>query len=215
MVCSESRKKARQKWNEKVHPAIDCVICSHRFKKRGPSNACSDACVFWTHVEKKGLDECWMWTSTTTKAGYGKCRVDGRTWLAHRYSYVLHKGELLGKLQVMHSCDVPGCVNPNHLSLGTAKDNSQDMVKKGRASKRWLGHKHTESAKKKMSDARFANPPDKKGIKHHLCKFSESDVHEMRRMHAQGINQTDIAAAFRCAQSNVSLIVRLKRWSHI
>lgn len=81
---------------------------------------------FWDKVAKSGSG-CWVWTASG-KNGYG-C-LDGK--YAHRLSYQWHKGEIPEGMQVMHSCDNRLCVNPDHLSLGTNKDNSNDMMAKGR-----------------------------------------------------------------------------------
>jgi len=76
---------------------------------------------------------CWLWLSVVNAAGYGTIRdIDKRVRLAHRISYRLHIGEP-GQLQVCHRCDVPSCVNPQHLFLGTDADNNRDKMLKGRA----------------------------------------------------------------------------------
>ena len=83
---------------------------------------------------------CWIWVGSTDKDGYGRIRAKiGSVEIvkAHVLSYVLHTGEIIPKgMVVMHSCDNPRCVNPNHLSVGTYKENSLDMFAKGRANVR-------------------------------------------------------------------------------
>lgn len=74
---------------------------------------------------------CWEWQGRLNQAGYGEL---GRHTRAHRVSYALHKSDPQG-LCVLHKCDNPPCVNPEHLFLGTRKDNNQDRVKKGRSFK--------------------------------------------------------------------------------
>lgn len=75
---------------------------------------------------------CWLWTKNTVAEGYGTIRAWGKNWRAHRVSWVLHYGAIPAGQMVCHRCDNPSCVNPDHLFLGTAKDNASDMVRKNR-----------------------------------------------------------------------------------
>lgn len=79
-------------------------------------------------------DNCWLWTGSLDKDGYGFLMYEGKAIKAHRYAFILNRGEIPEDLQICHSCDIRNCVNPNHLFLGTQKDNMQDAMKKGRHS---------------------------------------------------------------------------------
>lgn len=90
---------------------------------------------FEAHIQK--TDSCWLWTGSKTSFGYGQMSFgphDGsrRTWPAHKVSWMLHKGDIPDGLFVCHQCDNPPCVNPDHLFLGTAGDNTRDCISKGR-----------------------------------------------------------------------------------
>jgi hypothetical protein len=106
---------------------------------------------FFRHIEK--TDECWVWTGNTSRRGYGSLQEGGRgskTISAHRYSYEVHRGPIPDGLVVMHSCDNPSCVNPDHLSVGTYRENTQDMIRKGR--KRTVAPTGTGNGKSKLND---------------------------------------------------------------
>lgn len=85
---------------------------------------------FFKYVNK--TDSCWIWTGSPNSTGYGNLDIDGKKVKAHRVSWILHKGEIPEGMYICHTCDTPLCVNPEHLFLGTAKSNMQDMKDKGR-----------------------------------------------------------------------------------
>lgn len=86
---------------------------------------------FWSKVCK--TDYCWLWTAGKNKQGYGSISNEsGIQVAAPRVSWALHYGEISVGLSVLHKCDNPACVNPEHLFLGTQKDNNIDCYKKGR-----------------------------------------------------------------------------------
>ena len=98
---------------------------------------------FWAKVEVLSDESCWEWTDTLNSNGYGQLKIDGKIWSAHRYSYEINVGPI-GDLCVLHRCDNPSCVNPEHLWLGTQIDNIVDMDIKGRrvtGTKGRLGYK--------------------------------------------------------------------------
>jgi hypothetical protein len=130
---------------------------------------------------------CWVWTGMKSKTGYGQVKRDGKFIFAHRYSYMLHKGEL-GKLFVLHACDNRLCCNPDHLSLGTQKDNQQDMKRKKR-------HCHGERS------------PN--------AKLTNKDVLRMYRLHEGGMGTILLAREFGVTKNLAWRIVRGLQWEHL
>ena len=98
---------------------------------------------FWSKVNRCGPDECWLWQGTIAlpnKCGqqYGNFGVfDGKTvnYRAHRFAWMLANGQIPADMVIMHTCDVPLCVNPSHLKLGTQADNVADRDIKGRTAR--------------------------------------------------------------------------------
>jgi hypothetical protein len=85
---------------------------------------------FWKYVEKH--NECWHWIGARSANGYGAAWFEGTLWKAHRLSYFLNHGQIDEKRMVLHSCDKPWCVRPEHLRLGTALDNTRDAISRNR-----------------------------------------------------------------------------------
>ena len=113
-----------------------CHTHYQRFKRHGSPNENSLSHAppevrFWRYVEK--TDGCWLWVGgSKSQKGYGKIEIKGKHKLAHRLSYEIHKGPIPDGLLVMHSCDNPSCVNPDHLSVGTQSQNILEAFAKGR-----------------------------------------------------------------------------------
>lgn len=94
-------------------------------KSRKPMEQC-----FWEKVEK--TDSCWVWHGAKNDKGYGQLRNYAGIIYAHRFSYALHKGEIPKGRKLLHRCDNPLCVNPDHLTVGRQVDNIHDAMNKGR-----------------------------------------------------------------------------------
>lgn len=90
--------------------------------------------AFWSKVNKVEDDKCWLWMGTlrSKQSPYGKFWSHNKQFLAHRVSWEIHNGPIQEGLFVCHHCDNPRCVNPGHLFVGTAKDNTRDMLAKDR-----------------------------------------------------------------------------------
>lgn len=146
---------------------------------------------FWRQIYKTGL--CWDWTGSLDSDGYGKIKIKGVGIRAHHFSYTTFKGPIADGLMVLHTCDNPGCVNPDHLFLGSQFDNMKDMVAKGRANKL-------------------------KGEASPLAKLCDSDVLEIRRRHISGdpVNGgMALAREFCVSQGTILRIVTGKKWKHL
>ncbi len=96
--------------------------------------------VFWSRIDES--DDCWQWLGTIKNEpprNYGQMHYRGRSWMAHRLAWTFRFGPIPEGLQVLHTCDNPECVNPDHLWLGTQADNMRDRDEKGRMFKRLEG----------------------------------------------------------------------------
>jgi hypothetical protein len=146
---------------------------------------------FWANVRK--TDTCWLWTGKLDQwFQRGKLRKDkkpneirGKSIFAHRFSWELHFGSIPKGLCVYHKCDMPCCVKPDHLFLGTLKDNSEDMVAKRRNN--------------------FGN-------KHHSAKLSWKNLKRIKRLYASGKSQQEIANEYGVSQVAISYAIIGKTW---
>ena len=151
----------------------------------GCSNNNTLVARFWAKVNK--ADGCWAWTGARHPHGYGLIKTMSGMSRAHRVSYELSKGEIPTGLMVRHECDNPGCVNPTHLVVGTARDNVRDRVDRGRSA-------------------------DRRGERHPLAKLTGSAVKAIKNSALAG---KDLAEIFGVSQASVSLIKNNKHWKHI
>jgi len=131
----------------KPKPSAECATCGAEFVPRiragYQQRFCSRKCWrlplndrFWAKVDKaSGLGPqgtCWEWQASLNSDGYGNIGIEQMTDRAHRLSWRLHYGPIPDGLSVLHKCDNPPCVRPDHLFLGTQADNVHDMQAKGR-----------------------------------------------------------------------------------
>lgn len=148
---------------------------------------------FWSNVDKRGPEECWPWLGHEANGGYGELYFDGSQQRAHRVSWQLHKGSIPEGLCVLHRCDYAPCCNPNHLFLGTRKENMDDMARKGR--------------RRNVPAIGEANGS---------AKLSEADVRLIRRIYSRReCTQIELAKRFKVKQATISSVVLGKSWRHI
>lgn len=155
-------------------------------------------------TDKKTADECWPWKFGKNPDIYGLMRIGKNKMVAHRVSFIIHNGAVPDSLLVLHKCDNPPCVNPNHLFAGTHQENMDDMVKKGRSAKGLKNGQHTKPEKTVVGSA------------HGKSKLTESDVREIRSLYAAGgIKQSELASRFGITPQNISDIVIFATWKHV
>jgi len=153
---------------------------------------------FWEKVDVRSPDECWPWMACAMGEGYGVLRVgigaQAKTVLTHRIAYTLVYGtipqcESYHGMLVRHSCDNRICCSPFHLSLGTAKDNTQDAIKRGRLT-------HGESV--------------------NSAKLTEAQVLELRESYARGeVTRKELVKKYGLTQSAITNIINRRYWKHI
>ncbi len=136
---------------------------------------------FWSHVTRIH-DGCWIWTAAKANKGYGAVGIPGgKTAKAHRVSYELQFGAIPEAACVLHRCDVPACVRPTHLFLGSKADNNADMRAKGRSVS---GGRKTEISKCKYRRAE----------QHGLALLTQDKVRLARQWKLNGDSYSTIAA---------------------
>ena len=154
-------------------------------KTRGPKPRCP-AKRFWRRWKEFPFHECWEWVGARDKRGYGNFSASRKRWvIAPRYSWFLTHGTIPDGLCVLHRCDNPGCVRPDHLFLGTHKDNSADMIAKNR-------QKRPQKAKN--------------------WKLNYEKAELFRRLYTDGTSIMDIAKKFGLSRGGVAKVISGERW---
>jgi len=144
--------------------------------------------------------------------------VGGKQINAHRFSYVLHYGEIGDGLWVLHKCDNRKCVNPNHLYLGDAARNSRDAVERNRTAKgdRNGSRTHAEKRYKSWIAWRRSQPDLTKGERNGRAKLTVAQVIDIRKLYESGsFSKNEIARLFNVSNVLVGKIVRRELWAHV
>lgn len=139
---------------------------------------------FWKKVERS--DSCWEWTGARDQKGYGALVWAGRVHGSHRIAWELTNGPITDGLHVLHRCDNPPCVRPDHLFLGTHRDNMRDRDRKGRL-------------------------VNLRGEQHPQARLTDAQVAEVRARRAAGATTVALAAEYGVGQKNISDICLGKR----
>lgn len=152
--------------------------------------------VFWSKIDKRGPDECWPWRGFKDRYGYGRTGFRGEhSQLAHRIAFFLTFGDFDKSLFVLHSCDNRPCCNPRHLRSGTAKDNADDCISRGR---KVCSH---------------APRPTCRGERHHKAKVTADDVRAIRAR--RGESNKRIGQDFGLTKGAVWRIMAGVNWKHV
>lgn len=131
-------------------------------------------------------DTCWLWLGDINGNGYGRLQYMNKRMLAHRVSYLLHYGKFNKNMYICHKCDNPKCVNPDHLFLGTQKDNMSDCSNKKR-------HTYGEKVKSAV--------------------LKKEDILEIRKLYSsKKITQQKLSDIYNVSRGHIGLIIQGKRW---
>lgn len=144
---------------------------------------------FWSKVDIRDIDNCWMWKGRLFRdrhgtLSYGAFDIRDKTFLSHKVAWIMSNGDISDKLQVLHKCDNKACVNPHHLYLGDRFDNRRDMEQR--------------------------TPWKVTGGNLMRSRFSSSDVEQIKKMSKDGISQRKIARIFSCSRSIIYLLLKDK-----
>lgn len=144
------------------------------------------------HIESHSIpvteSGCWLWLGSLNANGYGRIKIDGLCTSAHRASFLAHGGVLTVNQYACHKCDTRTCVNPDHIFAGDAKENANDMVRKGRSLR---------------------------GAKHNLSRLTNEDVLKIRKSAKNQKDRNAMAMCLGVSFKTVEDILLGKTWKHL
>lgn len=153
---------------------------------------------FWRKVRR--TEDCWEWQGCLNRQNYGKFHSRPVLWLAHRFAYTIAHGPIPTGLCVLHRCDNPRCVRPDHLFLGSIADNNADMAAKGR-----------------RGISGFVRVPRKQtGTDNHMAKLTDEVVRDIRARYASGgASLSTLAREYGCSPNTISRAIHRVSWKHV
>jgi hypothetical protein len=209
---------SRERWQRAPDPEYVCFTCGVIFSRPdgrtqiGKHTYCSRAHYFaskefrleerfWAKVDKRGPDDCWPWQASLDEGGYGQFDQDQ----AHRVAWMMAHGDIPEGLVVRHYvCDYRRCCNVAHMKLGTRRQNSEDMVRKGRQA----------AGDRSPRRVHFHSYPV--GDAHPNAKLTPDRVREMRRLYAAGgETHQSLGRLFDVSAAIAGRIVSRKMWKHV
>ncbi len=189
-----------------------CERCGAPFKpkhhqlRKGNGRFCSHTCgrlrgrredlktrfdKYWAGEPNSG---CWLWTGTSDRAGYGQINVDGKNRIATHIALSFQGIDVPKGMFACHKCDVPACVNPAHLFVGTPRENMQDAAAKGR----------------------WSAPPILRGQNQPKAKLTDDAVRQMRQEYATGTTSTPkLSRRYGLSQASIHAVISGKTWAHV
>ncbi|MCX5176768.1 HNH endonuclease [Streptomyces virginiae] len=157
----------------------------HQRVYRKPIDRTADRLRLLANVADGPPDACWEWTGGRTDKGYGKYFIDGRTVGAHRWAFIFAKGPIPDGQMVRHTCDNPPCCNPQHLLIGTHRQNVNDAIARDRTTR---------------------------GTRNGRARLNAEQVRHIRARSAGGETGTDLAKAFGVHHNTIYCLLEGKTW---
>lgn len=190
-----------------------CAHCHSVLPPKSRRWYCNDRCMVYANVDiEEGENPCWKWRLVKPN-GYG-CTSDHKS--AHRFVWTVFVGEIPEGKILCHKCDVKcpvgdksykSCVNPAHIFIGTNKDNTQDMIAKGRRSEHGRRRKTPDTSAHVSRGTKIRN-----GSSHHNSILNEEMVRQIRSMSG---TYKQIAAVFGVSHASVGDVIRRNTWRHV
>jgi hypothetical protein len=210
-TCENCKKSYKSKIGYNVNGRFCCAKCWYEWVKKNPKTHHQYSEEERLLIMKRKFEEkvirkegCWDWKGYCDPCGYPRFGIGRYEKIrGHRVSWILHKGPIENGKYICHHCDNPRCTNPDHLFMGTPKDNEQDMTDKGRRVT-VLGRLGNRNKR-----------PTTTGEKNPGAKLKEKSVIEIKKRLKMGVTKRRIARDFHVGITTIGRIERGETWKHI